>query len=227
MEVGKRIRDLRRQRGISLRDLARRSGVSKAYLSQLENDPARKPSVDVVLRIAAALGVGLADLVGPAAVGPRAGTAPAGPMPPAPPGPTAPDRAPSPAGAGGSAHRPAPGSGAAGPHAPPGEATALTAASTEPPAAAGVLAEALPPAQTASAELEHGRSPEAKAAAAPSALDPEALPWALRVFWQEHPEVSEADIRSLAAITWHGRRPFTPTDYWVLHQVLSGMTRGL
>ena len=228
MEVGKRIRELRRQRGISLRDLARRSGVSKAYLSQLENDPDRKPSVDVVLRVAAALGVGLADLVGPAAVGPAAPPAPAaaGASAPSGPAPTVPA---APAAEGG-ANRPTPGSGGASPQPPPEDAIALAAASAEPPGSAGVVrgtSATYRQPQPARAATPRPQPAGSQPTPGPGALDPETLPWALRVFWQEHPEVSEADIRSLAAITWHGRRPFTPTDYWVLHQVLTGMTRGL
>ncbi|QIA27171.1 helix-turn-helix transcriptional regulator [Thermaerobacter sp. PB12/4term] len=216
MEVGKRIRDLRRQRGISLRDLARRSGVSKAYLSQLENDPARKPSVDVVLRIAAALQVDLAELVGPATGGGAAGEqAPgAGGAPPGEPDSplrwegaaraevaAAGDRALAPL-------SPAPGSAGAPPATGPRASRQTSEFAPGPPEGGPRIPEGTP-------------IPEGS----PPALDQ--LPWALRVFWQEHPEVPEEEIRSLATITWKGRRPFTPTDYWVLHQVLTGMTRGL
>ncbi|GAB6876095.1 helix-turn-helix domain-containing protein [Thermaerobacter litoralis] len=192
MEVGKRIRDLRRQRGISLRDLARRSGVSKAYLSQLENDPDRKPSVDVVLRIAAALEVSLADLVGPEpGVAAPAGGGSAAPT---------------------AAGRPTPGG---APPAHPGTNP------VERPRAAGPAIE--PGAGLPAEQIAAGAEPVAE----PPPLEPDDLPWALRVFWQENPHVPEEEIRSLATITWRGRRPFTPTDYWVLHQVLTGMTRGV
>ncbi|ADU51366.1 transcriptional regulator, XRE family [Thermaerobacter marianensis DSM 12885] len=216
MEVGKRIRDLRRQRGISLRDLARRSGVSKAYLSQLENDPARKPSVDVILRIATALGVSLTELLGPlpAVEGDAART----------PG----------AAAGAPGDRPRIPSGGGGTH--PGAVVAVTAA-TAASATGGQNgssghqdpAPAAPSwAPAPSAPGPAGPAPGSASSPAPTGpLDPAQLPWALRVFWEEHPDVPEEDIRSLAAITWHGRRPFTPTDYWVLHQVLTGMTRGV
>ncbi|MFS8641165.1 MAG: hypothetical protein LOD90_10255, partial [Symbiobacteriaceae bacterium] len=86
------------------------------------------------------------------------------------------------------------------------------------------------PWRPASAE-EGGSGPKGEAAKEPArrdpgeSIDPEDLPPALRLFWEEHPYVTEDEIRSLANISWCGRRPFTPTDYWVLHQVLSGMLR--
>ncbi len=216
MEVGKRIRDLRRQRGISLRDLARRSGVSKAYLSQLENDPARKPSVDVVLRIAAALEVDLAELVGPATVGDGAGERAPGAGGP-PPGEAGP---PPPWEGAARAEVAAAGDRTLAPLSPaPGSSGAPPATGSRAPRPASGFAPGPP--QAGHRVPERTPIPEGT----PRALDQ--LPWALRVFWQEHPEVPEEEIRSLATITWKGRRPFTPTDYWVLHQVLTGMTRGL
>jgi len=166
---------------MSLRDLANRSGVSKAYLSQLENDPGRRPSVDVVVRIAEALGVSVLELLDRG----DAGTGPTG--------------------------HPA------------------SAAGTEDAAGADLSATAAAP-SPASAE-EGGSGPKGEAAKEPArrdpgkSIDPEDLPPALRLFWEEHPYVTEDEIRSLANISWCGRRPFTPTDYWVLHQVLSGMLR--
>lgn len=171
VEVGKRIRAVRQQRGMSLRDLAHKSGVSKAYLSQLENDPGRRPSVDVVVRIAEALGVSVLELLdrggAEEAAATRAGTAQET-------------------------------------GAPAGTAAANNSAASPPGGAQ----------RRAGADHEDNKS-----------LDPEELPPALRLFWEEHPYVTEDEIRSLANITWCGRRPFTPTDYWVLHQVLSGMLR--
>lgn len=181
MEVGKRIRAVRQQRGMSLRDLANRSGVSKAYLSQLENDPGRRPSVDVVVRIAEALGVSVLELLDRG----EAGTGPAGH-----PG--------SPAGAGD----------------PAGAAPPATAAASSTGGADGRGSGAKGETAKGPAQGSPGKS-----------IDPGELPPALRLFWEEHPYVTEDEIRSLANISWCGRRPFTPTDYWVLHQVLSGMLR--
>lgn len=219
MEVGKRIRAVRQQRGMSLRDLAHRSGVSKAYLSQLENDPGRRPSVDVVCRIAEALGVSVLELLGrgePGATTPEAASRPGG--------------------------TPAPGEIAAAIEpgtARVGSGAGVAASDSRGPAAShygpargspGMTARPAPAwnpgGQAGSGPAQAREDPAAGGPAGDGApLDPEQLPPALRLFWEEHPYVTEAEIRSLANISWCGRRPFTPTDYWVLHQVLSGMLR--
>lgn len=60
-----RIRALRLQAGLSLEDLAEKAGVSKTYLWELEKDLSgeKKPSADVLLRIATALSTTIADLL--------------------------------------------------------------------------------------------------------------------------------------------------------------------
>jgi len=67
LSIGDQIRKFRQERGISLSALAAAANVSKSYISALENnrDGGRHPSADVVVRIAQALGVSLADLVVP------------------------------------------------------------------------------------------------------------------------------------------------------------------
>lgn len=62
--IGRNVRRLREERGISLSALARRAGISKAYLSQLENDPAKKPSAEIVYHLARALEVSMTELLG-------------------------------------------------------------------------------------------------------------------------------------------------------------------
>lgn len=62
--VGPRVRVLREARRLSLSDLAQRAGISKAYLSQLENDPGKKPSAEIVWRLARALDVPITRLLG-------------------------------------------------------------------------------------------------------------------------------------------------------------------
>lgn len=64
MPIGAITRQLRRERGMSLTALARKAGISKAYLSQLENDPSKKPSAEVVLQLARALDVPVTQLMG-------------------------------------------------------------------------------------------------------------------------------------------------------------------
>lgn len=62
--VGARLRDLRHRAGLSQAALARAAGISKAYLSELEGDAGRRPSADVLLRLADALGVTIGEVLG-------------------------------------------------------------------------------------------------------------------------------------------------------------------
>lgn len=64
--VGDTLAELRRRQGLSLDELSRRAGVSKSMLSQIERAQAN-PTVAVVWRLANALGVAVADLLGNAA----------------------------------------------------------------------------------------------------------------------------------------------------------------
>jgi transcriptional regulator with XRE-family HTH domain len=59
--MGARVRSLRRERGLTLKALGARAGLSHPFLSQLERGLAR-PSLPSIERIAAALGVPVADL---------------------------------------------------------------------------------------------------------------------------------------------------------------------
>ncbi len=63
MGFGQRVRALRKQQGLSLNDLERHTGVNKGYLSQLEREAQRNPSVHIAKRIADALGLALDDLL--------------------------------------------------------------------------------------------------------------------------------------------------------------------
>ena len=60
-----RLRHFRESAGLSLDELADRAKISKTYLWELEKDKAgeKKPSADVLLRIASALSVTIADLL--------------------------------------------------------------------------------------------------------------------------------------------------------------------
>jgi XRE family transcriptional regulator, master regulator for biofilm formation len=59
-----RLRRERRRAGLSLARLAEETGMSKTYLLRLESDPDTNPSLDVLRRIADALDVTVADLIG-------------------------------------------------------------------------------------------------------------------------------------------------------------------
>lgn len=75
--LASRLRKLREDRGLSLDDVAGKAGISKTYLWELERDAAgtKKPSADVLMRIAKALSTTLAELLALATV-----KAPEGPV---------------------------------------------------------------------------------------------------------------------------------------------------
>ncbi len=62
MHVGKKIRDLRLRRGLTVQQLATASGLSKGFISQVENDHT-SPSLTTLSDIAKALEVSVAYLV--------------------------------------------------------------------------------------------------------------------------------------------------------------------
>jgi transcriptional regulator with XRE-family HTH domain len=68
VDVGERLRDIRRARRATLRTIADRAGVSESFLSQVERGRA-SASIASLRRIAGALGVSVADLFEPG--GPR------------------------------------------------------------------------------------------------------------------------------------------------------------
>lgn len=57
MALGKKIRTLREQLGMSQAQLSAQGGLSQGYLSQLENDEVQNPSAAVMFRLAQALHV--------------------------------------------------------------------------------------------------------------------------------------------------------------------------
>jgi len=62
MELGKRIRELREEIGVTQGQVAGEAAVSQGYLSQLENGDVRNPSAAVILRLAQAIHVDPDDL---------------------------------------------------------------------------------------------------------------------------------------------------------------------
>ena len=64
MSIGKRIKTLRKESGLTLAELSKLAKVSKAYLSQLENEHFSNPSSQVLLKICAALDVSIETLLG-------------------------------------------------------------------------------------------------------------------------------------------------------------------
>lgn len=63
MNLGQKIRQLREEKKLSLNGLADKAGISKAYLSQLENDVSKQPSAEVLRKIASVFSMTIADLL--------------------------------------------------------------------------------------------------------------------------------------------------------------------
>jgi transcriptional regulator with XRE-family HTH domain len=65
MSLAKRMREERERAGLTLDQLAEKAELSKTYLWELEKDTkgTKKPSADVLLRIAQALSITIADLL--------------------------------------------------------------------------------------------------------------------------------------------------------------------
>jgi transcriptional regulator with XRE-family HTH domain len=59
-----RLRAERQRAGLSLARLAEETGMSKTYLLRLETDEDANPSLDILTRVASALDVTVADLLG-------------------------------------------------------------------------------------------------------------------------------------------------------------------
>jgi transcriptional regulator with XRE-family HTH domain len=60
--LGSRVRELRREQRMTQTDLARRAGISASYVSKLEANRYRRPSAEVLLRLASALNVPVDEL---------------------------------------------------------------------------------------------------------------------------------------------------------------------
>ncbi|MGG3943987.1 helix-turn-helix domain-containing protein [Peribacillus psychrosaccharolyticus] len=61
--IGKNIAELRKRRGFTLSQLAERANMSKSYLSNIERDLNRNPSLEVMKKISAVLNVDLLTLL--------------------------------------------------------------------------------------------------------------------------------------------------------------------
>ena len=55
--IGNTIFEIRKQKGLTLSELAKRAKISKSYLSNIERNLNRNPSIDVVKRIAGVLDI--------------------------------------------------------------------------------------------------------------------------------------------------------------------------
>jgi XRE family transcriptional regulator, master regulator for biofilm formation len=61
--IGERIRELRKQRKMSLSELADRSGVAKSYISSIERNLQSNPSVQFLEKVSGVLGVSVHSLL--------------------------------------------------------------------------------------------------------------------------------------------------------------------
>jgi XRE family transcriptional regulator of biofilm formation len=61
--IGKRVQQLRKERGMSLTELAERAGVAKSYISKLERDIQKNPSIQFLEKISAVLSVPVDRLI--------------------------------------------------------------------------------------------------------------------------------------------------------------------
>ncbi|WJH32321.1 helix-turn-helix domain-containing protein [Paenibacillus aurantius] len=61
--IGKRVQQLRKEKGMSLTELAERAGVAKSYISSLERDIQKNPSIQFLEKIAAVLKVPVDRLI--------------------------------------------------------------------------------------------------------------------------------------------------------------------
>ncbi|MDF2787351.1 MAG: transcriptional regulator SinR [Neobacillus sp.] len=66
--IGKRIAEIRKQRGYTLSELADLAKISKSYLSNIERNLHKNPSLEIMIRIADVLNVELAALLNPGSV---------------------------------------------------------------------------------------------------------------------------------------------------------------
>lgn len=61
--IGKRIKELRMEKGLSLSELAERAGVAKSYLSSIERDIQSNPSIQFLHKIANVLNINAEELM--------------------------------------------------------------------------------------------------------------------------------------------------------------------
>ncbi|MFC5773368.1 helix-turn-helix domain-containing protein [Ectobacillus antri] len=61
--IGKNIRRLREQKGLTLSDLADQAGVSKSYLSGMERDLKQNPSIHIIEKVCGVLDVTLETIL--------------------------------------------------------------------------------------------------------------------------------------------------------------------
>ncbi|RYG74376.1 helix-turn-helix domain-containing protein [Lentibacillus lipolyticus] len=61
--IGEKIKQLRKEQGLSISELAGRAGVAKSYLSSIERSIQKNPSIQFIEKISSVLGVSANDLI--------------------------------------------------------------------------------------------------------------------------------------------------------------------
>lgn len=61
--IGKNISEIRKQKGLTLTELAERAGIAKSYLSNIERNLNKNPSINVVEKIASGLDIDVKTLI--------------------------------------------------------------------------------------------------------------------------------------------------------------------
>ena len=66
LRLGTRIKRVRKLKQISQVDLERKTGIKREYLSKIENEELKNPTIKTLSKIAEGLGISLTELVEPA-----------------------------------------------------------------------------------------------------------------------------------------------------------------
>lgn len=74
MTIGKRIQALRKEKGLTQKELGEKLGVSASMIGQYETD-LRKPKIETLEKISAALGVAVSDIVDVSTISPSLNSA--------------------------------------------------------------------------------------------------------------------------------------------------------
>jgi XRE family transcriptional regulator of biofilm formation len=61
--IGEKIAKFRKQRGYNLSELAELANISKSYLSNIERNLNKNPSLEIIIRVATALNVDIVSLL--------------------------------------------------------------------------------------------------------------------------------------------------------------------
>ncbi len=63
MDIGKKIQQIRKEKGMTQQQLADKAGIARSRIGQYESGARKEPKLDALTKIANALDVGLADLI--------------------------------------------------------------------------------------------------------------------------------------------------------------------